>query len=258
MKLNLLSDLHALANSQQKAFAVLIDPDDTNLARMRRLIDIAEMHKVDYFLVGGSLVQDTQINKIVPFIKTRTNIPVILFPASMHQIVPEADAILFLSLISGRNPDLLIGKHVEAAPIIRESGLEVLPTGYMLIDCGSPTTASYMSHSFPIPYNKPSIAACTAMAGEMLGLRLMYLDGGSGASKTVSAKMIHLVKSKINVPLIVGGGIRSAQKAHDIWKAGADIIVIGNAIEKDPTGELIKEVASVRYSFGRIEENLRT
>lgn len=167
--------------------------------------------------------------------------PRILFPGNVLQVSREAEAILLLSLISGRNPDLLIGQHVIAAPYLKESGLEILPTGYLLIDGGSPTSVSYMSNTIPIPANKPDIARCTAMAGEMLGLRLMYLDAGSGARNPVPEAMIRAVRSEIGVPLIVGGGIRIPEQAMAAVSAGADLIVIGNAVEQSP--QLILEMA---------------
>ena len=141
---------------------------------------------------------------------------------------------LFLTLISGRNPELLIGHHVVAAPMIRKTQLEVMPVGYMLIDGGKPTTASYMSHTSPIPANKPEIAVCTAMAGEMLGLKLLYLDAGSGAENPVSAEIISAVREATDLPIIVGGGIRTAEQAGKAAKAGATVVVVGNALEKDP------------------------
>lgn len=254
-----LSDhLFSLRRQGRKGFAALIDPDQVDTARMLQLVELAAGCQLDFFFVGGSLVQDAYIHELVPLIKSHSSIPVVLFPASLHQVVPNADGILFLSLISGRNPDLLIGKHVEAAPMIRQSGLEVLPTGYMLIDCGRPTTASYVSHTLPIPYDKPGIAACTAMAGEMLGLRYIYMDGGSGAARPIEPSMIQAVRRSVDIPIIVGGGIRSAQQARAAWAAGADLVVIGNAIEQDPEGHLIKEVAEVQHSFVSIGENLRT
>ena len=149
------------------------------------------------------------------------------------QIDLRADGILFISLISGRNPELLIGQHVIAAPLLKRSQLEIVPTGYMLIDSGHPTSASYMSHTLPIPSDKPSLAACTAMAGEMLGMQLMYMDAGSGAKRPIDAKMISMVKKSVNVPLIIGGGITSAEKAQIAMEAGADVIVVGNGIEKN-------------------------
>jgi phosphoglycerol geranylgeranyltransferase len=189
---------------------------------------------VDFFLVGGSLLTNLYLNKVVALIKDHCNIPVILFPGSNMHINAAADALLFLSLISGRNSDLLIGQHVVAAPILKKSRLEILPTGYILIDGGNVSTVSYMSNTTPIPADKYSVATCTALAGEMLGLKLIYLDAGSGALTPISPKMISSVKKAIEVPLIVGGGIDSVEKADKALEAGADLIVIGNAIEKNP------------------------
>ena len=183
------------------------------------------------------------IPEIIQKIKQRSNIPVILFPGGYLQVEPTADAILLLSLISGRNADYLIGQHVIAAPLIKQSKLEVLSTGYLLVDCGAQTTASYISNTTPLPYDKPSIAAATAMAGEMLGLKCMYLDGGSGAAKPVSADMIAAVKKAINSPLIVGGGINSEEKVLQALHAGADVVVVGTGIEKDP--ELMVKLSDV-------------
>ncbi|MEM8901428.1 MAG: geranylgeranylglyceryl/heptaprenylglyceryl phosphate synthase, partial [Bacteroidota bacterium] len=193
----------------------------------------------------GSLVAGTEIHEVVQYIKAHSDIPVILFPGSPTQIVKEADGILFLSLISGRNPELLIGKHVEAAPILKKTKLEILPTGYMLVDCGKATTANYISHTFPIPHHKPQIAACTALAGEMLGLQMVYLDGGSGADKPVSPAMIQAVKSQLSIPLMVGGGIRTAENATQAWDSGADIIVVGTVIEENP--DLLEYLCQARY-----------
>ena len=169
-----------------------------------------------------------------------------MFPGSPSQISKHADALLYLSLISGRNADLLIGQHVISAPFVKKSGLEIISTGYMVIDGGAPTTVSYISNATPIPADKADIALCTAMAGEMLGKKIIYMDAGSGAKKAISEEMISSVASNIDVPLIVGGGIRDAEKAYLNCKAGADVIVIGNAIEKDPS--LIKEMAAAIHS----------
>jgi putative glycerol-1-phosphate prenyltransferase len=147
----------------------------------------------------------------------------------------KADAILLLSLISGRNAELLIGQHVHAAPLLKKSKLEIIPTGYILIDGGKPTSVSYVSNTLPIPNNKPAIALCTALAGEQLGLQCIYLEAGSGAEIAVSSDLIATVRKEISVPLIVGGGIRTQEQAQLAWKAGADIIVVGSAVEKDPS-----------------------
>lgn len=226
--------------AQAKSFAVLIDPDKTESAQMEQLLDQCKVAAVDLILVGGSLVVSDRLETIVKFIKKESDIPVILFPGSPSQVTPTADALLYLSLISGRNPELLIGQHVISAPSVKKSGLEVLSTGYMIIDGGAPTTVSYISNAAPIPSDKNEIAICTAMAGEMLGMKLIYMDAGSGAKNPIPAAMIQAVKGQVNIPLIVGGGIRDAEQASKTAKAGADIIVVGNAIEKDIA--LVREI----------------
>ncbi|MDX1906660.1 MAG: geranylgeranylglyceryl/heptaprenylglyceryl phosphate synthase [Bacteroidia bacterium] len=236
----------SLKHARQKALAVLLDPDKVSMEAVPGTVAMLEAAGADILLVGGSLVQNTWIHELIPLIKAYTTLPVILFPGSLYQISPAADGILFLSLISGRNPDFLIGRHVEAAPMIRAAGLEVLPTGYILVDAGSPTTVNYISHTLPVPHNKPEVAACTAMAGEMLGLRLIYLDGGSGAQRTVSPEMIRIVSAQLQVPLIAGGGIRSAADARRIWEAGADVIVIGTALETGNHPELLTDIAVIK------------
>ena len=214
-----------------KLFALLIDPDKF---KSIEIIHLAEKAKVDFILVGGSLLSNGDFENCIVTIKEKTDIPVIIFPGNNLQISKHADAILFLSLISGRNADLLIGKHVIAAPQLKKSNLEIIPTGYMLIESGKQTAALYMSNTSPIPNDKNDIALCTAMAGEMLGLKLIYLDAGSGASIPVPATMIKEVSTGINTPVIVGGGINSVASAVMACKAGADVIVVGNAIEKHP------------------------
>ncbi|HEX8549009.1 MAG TPA: geranylgeranylglyceryl/heptaprenylglyceryl phosphate synthase [Cytophagaceae bacterium] len=225
----------------QKAFAVLLDPDKLYQKNAEEIIKAAESCNIDYFFVGGSILTQDFLEEVILEIKRKTNIPVIIFPGSNQHISKKADGILLLSLISGRNPEFLIGQHVISAPILKESGLEILPTGYMLVDCGSQTTVSYISNTTPIPYDKNDIAACTAMAGEMLGLKLIFLDGGSGAAKPVHKKMIASVRKAVDVPIIVGGGINSSSKALDALSAGADLIVIGNGIEERT--ELMYEVS---------------
>ena len=231
----------------KKSFAVLIDPDKVNDYNMEQLIGLAVEAKVDYLLVGGSLVVSNYLDECVQLIKKNCTIPVILFPGSPSQVSKYADALLYLSLISGRNADLLIGQHVVSAPVVKQSGLEIMPTGYMVIDGGAPTTVSYISNATPIPADKHEIAVCTAMAGEMLGMKLIYMDAGSGAKRAISEDMITKVAKVIEVPLIVGGGIIEPEKAYLNCKAGADLIVVGNAIEKDVS--LIKEMASAIHSI---------
>jgi phosphoglycerol geranylgeranyltransferase len=229
-----------------KSFAILVDPDKAGESSLASVINLAIDAGADYFFVGGSLVVSNQLDEIVLYIKQQCSIPVVLFPGSPSQISRHADALLYLSLISGRNPELLIGQHVISAPFVRKSGLEIISTGYMVIDGGAPTTVSYISNATPIPSDKSDIALCTAMAGEMLGMKLIYMDAGSGAKKAITEDMISAVAHNIEVPLIVGGGIRDAEKAYHNCKAGADVIVVGNAIEKDAS--LIKEMAAAVHS----------
>jgi len=239
--MSLLEKLTSLKKAGKKSFAVLLDPDNLNAESARKIGHYAVESKVDFFFIGGSLLINEAFNEIIALIKSETSIPVIIFPGSNLQISSQADALLFLSLISGRNPEYLIGQHVVAAPLLKRSNLEVLSTGYILIDCGKPTTASYMSNTTPIPYDKPAVAACTALAGEMLGLKLIYLDGGSGAMKPISTEMIAEVCATVKTPIIVGGGINTPEEAKCALKAGADLIVVGNALEKNPS--LLVEIA---------------
>jgi len=237
-------------NAGQKSLAVLLDPDNLHEHSCPDIIRLCNQNSVDYIFVGGSLLtKSTQIT-LIRQIKQITAIPVILFPSHSLHIDPQADGILLLSLISGRNPEFLIGQHVLAAPLLKESKLAILPTGYILVDSGRQTTASYMSGTTPLPYDKPSIAASTALAGELLGMQFIYLDGGSGALHPVTSDMIQAVRKTISVPLIIGGGINTVQKASTALAAGADIIVVGNQVEKNP--DFITEVANVVSEFNRL------
>lgn len=207
---------------------------------------LSEEAGVDLIFVGGSLMMQDQLSACVQALKAVTRLPVILFPGSPLQIDNQADGILFLSLISGRNPDLLIGQQVISAPYLYRSQLEVISTGYMLIDSGMPTTASYMSSTFPIPADKPEIAVATALAGQFLGMKLIYLDAGSGAKYPVNDAIIKRVNEVLHVPLIVGGGIRNSEWAFRVASSGADVVVIGNAIEKDR--KLLRELVEAVHS----------
>lgn len=226
----------------RKQLAVLVDPDKTDDRKLSKLADLAGSGAIDYFFVGGSLLVNNELDSCIKTLKSSSGIPVILFPGNTLQMSYRADAMLFLSLISGRNAEMLIGRHVVAAPYLKLSNVEVIGTGYMLIESGKPTAVSYMSNSVPIPSDKNDIAMCTAMAGEMLGLKLIFMDAGSGAKNPVSATMIEHVSQSISVPLIVGGGISTPEKAAESARAGADLIVIGNAAEKEPS--IISNISS--------------
>jgi len=235
-----------IKTGERKHFAVLVDPDKNGEEQLGRIARTALASGVDFLFVGGSLLARDSLGQCIRTLKENCGLPVILFPGSALQVDQQADAILLLSLISGRNPELLIGQHVIAAPYLKNSGLEILSTGYMLIESGNNTTARYISNTQPIPREKDDIATFTAMAGEMLGMKMIYMDAGSGAAVPVSLSMISKVKQNISIPLIVGGGIRTASDATERCEAGADIIVVGNAIESDPG--LIKKISEAVHS----------
>ena len=245
--MNIYNNIIENKKANKKSFALLIDPDKQDEKQLISIIEKAKNAKTDYFFVGGSLLTHDSLDTCLNTLKEYSNIPVVLFPGNAMQVNEKADAILFLSLISGRNAEMLIGKQVITAPMLKQSSLEVLPTGYMLIDSGKPTTVSYMSNTTPIPADKDAVAACTAMAGEMLGLQLIFMDGGSGAKKPISEQMITAVSKSVDAPLIIGGGISNGEKAIANCKAGADIVVVGNAIEKDKN--LIAEIANAVHSL---------
>lgn len=230
-----------------KMFAWLIDPDKKPPVELKNEIMNAKGFGINFIFLGGSLLMNDQVEEYLTYIKSLTDLPVILFPSGPNQVHPKADGILFLSLISGRNPDFLIGRHIEVASILKQANIEVLPTGYILIESGTQTTVSYISNTLPIPSNKPEIAVNTALAGEMLGLKYIFLDGGSGAKNPVSEKTIKAVRGKIEIPLIVGGGIRTPEQMKSAFDGGADIVVVGNVFEENP--KLIAE-------FGKVSKSL--
>ncbi len=240
----------------EKLFAVLIDPDKVNDVSLLSIIELSEKAGVDLFFIGGSLMVSDYMDQCIQSIQRKTSIPTVLFPGSHIQVSKHADALLYLSLISGRNAELLIGQHVVSAPFVKSSGLEVIPTGYMVVDGGHPTAVSYMSNSFPIPKDKKDIAMCTAMAGEMLGMKLIYMDAGSGANFPISAKMVSSVSQHIECPLVIGGGIRTKAHAIEACEAGADIVVVGNAIEKDAS--LIGELSEAIHSSGKAKRRIHS
>lgn len=234
-QMNTLAHIDTNRKAGTKQLALLIDPDKLSDAQVLALVAEAKECAVDLFFVGSSLLLSDRFERCIELIKTNCDIPVVIFPGNNLQVSAKADALLFLSLISGRNPDMLIGKHVIAAPHLKRAGLEVIPTGYMLIESGTPTAVSYMSNTTPIPRDKNDIAICTAMAGELLGLRMIYMDAGSGAQNPISLAMVKAVRASIDIPLIIGGGVRDSQKAAELCQAGADVLVVGNVLEKDPS-----------------------
>lgn len=245
--MNVFENIVIKKKTGKKQFALLIDPDKAVEQDLKSLCSKAVDCDTDFIFVGGSLLANGSLNRCVETIKLNCKIPIVLFPGNTLQIDKHADAILFLSLISGRNAELLIGKHVIAAPIIKDYNLECIPTGYMLVESGNLTSVQYMSNTRPLPHDKNDIAACTALAGEMLGLKLMYMDAGSGAQKPISEGMIDAVRKNVKAPLIIGGGISSPEKASQNCEAGADIIVVGNSIEKDHS--LIAKIVKAVHAF---------
>ena len=226
--------IYNLFKRNEKQLAILLDPDkieDEN--KLSVLLKNAEKAKISFIFVGGSLVS-ASINELSIKIRKYSKLPLILFPGNANHVTNRVDAILLLSLVSGRNPEFLIGNHVVAAPFLKKSTAEIISTGYMLIESGQITSAEYMSNTKPIPYHKADIAVATAIASEMIGHKLIFADAGSGASKSISSEMISKIKENISIPLIVGGGVRSMEDVSRIFDAGADIIVIGTAIEQNP------------------------
>lgn len=233
----------AAAQNKNKMLVVLIDPDKHDDVSLMSFLENINQYPPDFILVGGSLVSKS-VNATIEKVKNATKLPVFLFPGNLLQLCDQADGILLLSLISGRNPEYLIGNHVLAAPFLKSTGMEIIPTGYIIVETGSKTAVEYISNTTAIPAGKTDIAVSTAMAGEMLGLKMIYLEGGSGADRPVNKILISEIKKHISIPLIVGGGIRTAIQAKDAYNAGADIIVIGNVLEENAA--LLKDFVEVR------------
>lgn len=230
------------------AYLILIDPDKNEEKKLASFVKYCSNSGVDGFLVGGSILLNNNIDECLHTIRQNTDLPVIIFPGNVYQVSQYADAILFLSVISGRNPEDLIGKHIIAAPAIKNSGIEPISTGYMLIDSGRITAAQYVSGSLPIPCDKPDIAAATALAGEFLGMKFIYLEAGSGAEKPVPDEIVKAVSDYCSVPVIVGGGIKDPSTANRKVKNGADIIVTGNFFEEEHNWHLIREFAAAVHT----------
>jgi putative glycerol-1-phosphate prenyltransferase len=237
-----------IRNTRGAGYLVLIDPDKIDPSKLPSFVRDAAEAGVDGFLMGGSLLMANEMDKLLQIIKSNTTLPVVIFPGSLFQISPVADAILFLLLISGRNPDHLIGNQVTASPIIKKMGLEAISTGYMLIEGGTTTSAEFMSNTKPIPRNKPDIAVAHALAAEYIGMKMLYLDAGSGADSPVPDEMIQNISKYCPLPMIVGGGIRSPQVAREKVKAGASFIVTGTVNEHNSHHSLVREFAEAIHS----------
>lgn len=231
--MSVFSHLDSVIGKKGAAYVVLIDPDRKNEDSLESRIDSANQSGVDALFVGGSLMMDGKCTERVKQIKQASDIPVIFFPGGVGQLNSYYDAMLFMSVISGRNPHYLIGEQVIAAPMVKDLGIETIPTGYMLMDGGAGSTVEFMSGTRPIPMNRPDIAVAHALAGQYLGMKLIYLEAGSGAKESVSASVIEAVTHNLDIPVIVGGGIRNGQIASEKVKAGASIIVTGTVIEEN-------------------------
>lgn len=239
--------LSAARERKEKQLALLLDPAKTDRLRLADTLQLAGESAVDYLFIGGSFLTSNTLDNLLDDLRSNCSIPLVLFPGNSLQISSQADAVLLLSMISGRNPDLLIGQHVLAAPLLKAAGLEIVPCGYMLVDGGQHSAVQYISGTSPIPADQHDIAACTALAGELLGLKCIYLEAGSGAKNPVPPGLIRRVSETVSVPLIVGGGIRNGKQAAAAWQAGADLVVVGNAVEKKPG--LIRELSGSRQGL---------
>ena len=244
--MSVLSKLNDCVEKKGAGFIVLIDPDKKNDKNIDQLVEKAHQNGVDAIFVGGSIMMDGLYHKRVERIKSISEIPVILFPGGVNQINKHYDAMLFMSLLSGRNSHYLIGEQVIAAPIVKDYGIETIPTGYLLIDGGSPTSVEVVSGTKPLPSNRPDIIVSHALAAQFLGMELIYLEAGSGALNEVPGDVVRKVADEINIGLIVGGGIRTPEDANSIVNSGASFVVIGSAIEK--SAELIEEFSSSIHS----------
>ncbi len=251
--MNIYKNLQNIIEEKGAAHLILLDPDRISDEKLVHFIQHCEKSGVDGFLIGGSLMMSNGFDSFIEKVKIETSLPVIIFPGSVNQVSPFADAILFLSVISGRNAEHLIGKHVTASPIIKQSGIEPISTGYIIVESGVTTTAVYMSGSMPVPRNKPEIAAATALAGEYLGMKLIYLEAGSGADKPIPDEMVRAAANVCSVPIVVGGGIKNPQTARAKVESGAKIIVTGNFFENENNWSLIKDFASAIHFKNPIE-----
>lgn len=228
---------------ENKSVGLLLDPDKSKGESLRNILAIAEDCRTDFILTGGSLTFNS-IDNLIDEVRSQCSIPIVLFPGNLLQLSLKADIIMLLSLISGRNPELLIGNHIIAAPYLKTVREKLVSVGYILIKCGSMTSVEYISQTEAIPSDKPEIVVATALAGEMLGLGMIYLEGGSGAEKPVPISIVRAVRENVLIPIAVGGGIRNKKEIEEIFEAGADAIILGNGCEKNP--ELLRDACQVR------------
>jgi len=235
--------LKSVADQKGGAYLILIDPDTRKGAELKDFVLEVSSQGADAILVGGSLIIDMDFQNSMKIVKENSKLPIIIFPGSVQQLSYDADAILYLSLISGRNPNYLFGEHVIAAPFIKKMGIEPISTGYMLFESGSTTTAEFMSNTKPLPINKPEIAMAHALAAQYFGMSVIYMEAGSGAKHAIPSSVVKAVSSYIDIPVIVGGGIRTPEEARERSEAGATFIVTGNIYDNSENIKLINEFA---------------
>lgn len=240
----MLEEIKEKLSKGSHCYWVLLDPDDFSLEEASVVANESQKCGVDALLVGGSLLYTNHFDKFVLTLKKAASIPVIIFPGDSTQLSCHADALLYLSLVSGRNPSNLIGEHVKAAPVIKQIGIEPIATAYLLVESGAVSSVEFMSDTRPLPRNKPELAAAHALAAQYMGMSLVYLEAGSGAINSVPAEMIKMVRQWVDIPIIVGGGIRDAATAIEKIDAGADIIVTGNVLQKENGLTIMKEIAA--------------
>lgn len=245
MKAIMLEKIKKSLSKGKRCYWVLLDPDDFSLREAAAVAKESEKCGVDAILVGGSLLYSNHFDKFIQALKKASSLPVIIFPGDATQLSSHADALLYLSLVSGRNPSNLIGEHVKAAPIIKQTGIEPIPTAYMLVESGAVSSVEFMSNTRPLPRNKPELAAAHALAAQYMGMGLVYLEAGSGALQSVPSDMIKAVRHWVDIPIIVGGGIRDAETAKEKLDAGADIIVTGNVLQKKDGLSIMRDIARV-------------
>jgi phosphoglycerol geranylgeranyltransferase len=249
MKTGVLQTIKKMISGGKRLYWVLLDPDDFSVTEAAQIAQESQACGADAILVGGSLLYTNHFDNFVESLKKAVSIPVILFPGDATQLSKHADALLYLSLVSGRNPSNLIGEHVKAAPVIRQCGIEPIPTAYMLVESGAVSSVEFMSNTRPLPRQKPELAAAHALAAQYMGMALVYLEAGSGALQSVPPEMISMVRSWVDIPIIAGGGIRDPETAVEKLRAGADIIVTGNVLQKENGLKIMKEIASAIKNY---------
>jgi len=250
--MKVLDHLTSVAQKKGGAYLVLIDPDTRKGAELTDFVQEICTQGADAILVGGSLIMGADFQNALEIVKKNSTLPIIIFPGSLQQIAFEADAILYLSVISGRNPNLLFGDHVIAAPTIKKMNIEPISTGYMLFESGQTTTAEFMSNTKPLPVNKPEIAMAHALAAQYMGMKTVYLEAGSGAQRSIPNQVVKAVADFIDIPVIVGGGIRTPEEARLKSEAGATFIVTGNIFDDSANIKIINEFARAVH----IKENI--